>query len=216
MDKKYTSLKYWGSAAVILAVLISSIISISKSHKKQERIERFDDISEVFLGKTDVEADQSVLRHVDFHGLVADYEPKWMVNTFNMDTDLGDTYLVAFNANGEDFRTAFSVTWYKADPSLSIDEMMKRCKKQLKKQYDGSDVVTTFTETIPDEILGRKGKSLDLTNRAGSYVINKRLVIFRENGYEFRIEKASDISRESLDTYFTGLESRLSIDGITR
>lgn len=216
MDKKYISFKYWGSAAVILAVLISSIISISKSHKKQERIERFDDISDVFLGKTDVNADQSVLKHVEFHGLVADYEPKWLVNTFNMDTELGDTYLVAFNANGEDFRTAFSVTWYKADLSLSLDDVMKQCKKQLKKQFDSPGVVTTFTETIPDEILGRKGKSLDLTNRAGSYLINKRLIIFRDNGYEFRIEKASDISRESLDTYFTGLESRLSIDGITR
>lgn len=216
MDKKYTSFKYWGAAVVILAVLISSIVSISKSHKRQERLERFEDVSEVFLGKTDVDADQSVLQHVDFHGLVADYEPKWMVNTFNMDTELGDTYLVAFNANGEAFRTAFSVTWYKADPSISIDEMMKRCKKQLKKQFEGPGIETTFTETIPDEILGRKGKSLDLTNRAGTYVINKRLVIFRENGYEFRIEKASDISRESLDSDFTGLESRLSIDGITR
>ena len=128
-----------------------------------------------------------------------------MVNTFNMGTDLGDTYLVTFNANGEDFMAAFSVTWYKLTQSLSIDEMMKRCQKQLKKQYEGADVVTHFTEMVPDEIFGRQGKSIDLSVRAGDFVINKRLVIFWENGYEFRVEKASNISRESLDSFFDSL-----------
>ena len=216
MNKKYTSFKFWGSAAVLLIILISSIISIHKSLRKQARIERFDDVSQVFLGRTDVDADQSILEHVEFYGLKADYEPKWMVNTFNMDTDLGDTYLVSFNANGEDFRAAFSVTWYRLTQPLSIEEMMKRCRKQLKKQYEGSDVIARFTEMVPDEILGRRGKSIDLSVRAGDYVINKRLIIFRENGYEFRVEKASDISRESLDSFFDSLESRLSIDAITR
>ena len=64
MGKKYTSFKYWWSATVLLIILISSIVSIHKSLKKQARIEHFDDISQVFLGRTDIDADQSILEHV--------------------------------------------------------------------------------------------------------------------------------------------------------
>ena len=216
MNKKYFSYKYWGPAIVILAVLISSIVSITQSRRRMERAERFEEISDIFFEKTDVDADQNILKHIEFYGFKANYEPKWKANTFNLDTEFGETYLVSFNANGDDYMAAFSVTWYKADPSLTIDDMMKRCRRQLEDQYKESGVVTRFTETIPDAVLERQGESLDLTVRAGNYVINKRVIIFRENNYEFRVEKASDISRESLDSFFDDLEFRVNIDGITR
>ncbi len=216
MNPKFKSFKYWGSAVVILAVLIASGIKIYKTHQRRAKADTYEFIADTFLEKTDVDADQDRLEHVEFYGLVANYEPKWMVNTFNLDTDTGDTYIVAFNANGDDFRASYSVTWYKADLRKSIDDMMEVCRKELKKQYKGSDVVTNFTETIPDMAMGRQGKSLDYSARLGTYIINKRLTIFRENGYEFRIERASDISRESLDSYFDDLEFRIKIDGITR
>lgn len=216
MSKIKLNFKILGPAVILLAVLISSIVKINNSNKLRSKAELLELMNDSFLQKSVDEDAPMHYKLIEYQGLRANYETKWLVNTFTLDQNNKDVHIVAFNANGDSYRTSYSVTWCKEDTSKSLERFLQEKKKELLSQYRGTDIKTKVTTPGTIYSIGRKGLSFDCEAKLGAYKIYRRVTVFRENGYEFLIEQASDISHESLNTYFSDLESRISLDGIFR
>lgn len=214
MKKKTTINIVIGFILLCLTICALAIVK-KKDNERREKYETAKLLNDNFLVESDMDADQSLLEHLDFDGLSVNYEPKWVVNTFIVDADdFGKVHIASFNVNADDYHVSYVINWYKIIPDKTLDQMVDRCKKDMLAQYKSKDIKTSTTAVIPCEWNGLSAKSFDLTARLNTYIINRRAILFRNGTNEFRIEMASDLSRESLDTYFEDLQRRMKITNI--
>ena len=159
MSKIKLNFKILGPAVILLAVLISSIVKINNSNKLRSKAELLELMNDSFLQKS-VDEDAPIhYKLIEYQGLRANYETKWLVNTFTLDQNNKDVHIVAFNANGDSYRTSYSVTWCKEDTSKSLERFLQEKKKELLSQYRGTDIKTKVTTPGTIYSIGRKGRS---------------------------------------------------------